>query len=79
VSLMGMITMTSILKRDYYRTPIIKRLDTLWDLMHDIPEMRERINGLLDSQLDLLDDIGNLPYYGRTTYRCMVTGMEVKQ
>ena len=66
--------MTSILKRSFFRSPIIDRLDTLSKLMYDIPEMRERIHGLLDSQLDLLDDIEELPYYGRTTYRCMVTG-----
>tara|TARA_B100000214_G_scaffold372158_1_gene349868 strand:- start:657 stop:869 length:213 start_codon:yes stop_codon:yes gene_type:complete len=66
--------MTSILKRSYYRRPIIERLDTLWSMMYDIPEMRERIHGLLDSQMDLLDAIEDLPYYGRTTYRCMVTG-----
>ena len=66
--------MTSILKRDYFRRPIIERLDTLSKLMYDIPEMQERIHGLLDSQMDLLDDIEDLPYYGRTTYRCMVTG-----
>ena len=66
--------MTSVMKRDYYRRPIIKRLDTLWCMMNDVPEMRERIHGLLDSQMDLLDDIEDLPYYGRTTYRCMVTG-----
>ena len=74
-----MITMTSIMKRDYFRHNIIDRLDTLSELMYDIPEMRERIHGLLDNQLELLDDIQDLPYYGRTTYRCMVTGMEVKQ
>lgn len=71
--------MTSIMKRDYFRHNIIDRLDTLSELMYDIPEMRERIHGLLDNQLELLDDIQDLPYYGRTTYRCMVTGMEVKQ
>lgn len=74
-----MIKMTSIMKRDYFRHNIIDRLDTLSELMYDIPEMRERIHGLLDNQLELLDDIQDLPYYGRTTYRCMVTGMEVKQ
>lgn len=67
------------MKRDYFRHNIIDRLDTLSELMYDIPEMRERIHGLLDNQLELLDDIQDLPYYGRTTYRCMVTGMEVKQ
>ena len=66
--------MTSILKRDYFRRPIIERLETLSKLMYDIPEMRERIHGLLDSQLDLWDAIEDLPYDGRTTYRCMVTG-----
>lgn len=66
--------MTSVMKRDYYYNPIVNRLETLWKLGYDIPEMRKRIHGLLESQMDLLTDIGDLPYYGRTTYRCMLTG-----